>query len=118
VLTRRRESRASVLVDGGLLTIPAGLLVDGGLLTIPAFAVAGIDPVILATGNDWRAIEAGAHAYAARDGQYRPLASWKVCAADRTLRGHIELPMQVSPLLFFAGDAVLSPRAPPARAGR
>jgi len=53
----------------------------------------GIDPVILATGNDWRAIEAGAHAYAARDGQYRPLASWKV--RGEKLEGFIELPMQV-----------------------
>ncbi len=38
----------------------------------------GIDAVALATGNDWRAIEAGAHAYAARDGRYGPLAVWKV----------------------------------------
>ena len=38
----------------------------------------GIDAVALATGNDWRAIEAGAHAYAARDGQYRALTVWAV----------------------------------------
>lgn len=38
----------------------------------------GIDAVALATGNDWRAIEAGAHAYAARDGQYRALTEWRV----------------------------------------
>ena len=38
----------------------------------------GIDAVALATGNDWRAIEAGAHAYAARDGQYRALTDWTV----------------------------------------
>ena len=38
----------------------------------------GIDAVALATGNDWRAIEAGAHAYAARDGQYRALTEWHV----------------------------------------
>jgi hydroxymethylglutaryl-CoA reductase len=38
----------------------------------------GIDAVALATGNDWRAIEAGAHAYAARDGQYRALTDWRV----------------------------------------
>jgi len=38
----------------------------------------GIDAVALATGNDWRAIEAGAHAYAARDGQYRALTEWNV----------------------------------------
>lgn len=40
----------------------------------------GIDAVALATGNDWRAIEAGAHAYAARDGQYRALTEWQVLA--------------------------------------
>lgn len=38
----------------------------------------GIDAVALATGNDWRAIEAGGHAYAARDGQYRALTEWRV----------------------------------------
>ncbi len=53
----------------------------------------GIDAVAIATGNDWRAIEAGAHAYAARDGQYRPLSTWKV--RDGALEGTIELPMQV-----------------------
>ncbi len=53
----------------------------------------GIDAVALAMGNDWRAIEAGAHAYAARDGQYRPLSTWKV--RDGALHGSIELPMQV-----------------------
>lgn len=54
----------------------------------------GVDAVALATGNDWRAIEAGAHAYAARDGQYRPLTSWRV-DKDGALHGRIELPMQV-----------------------
>jgi hydroxymethylglutaryl-CoA reductase len=43
----------------------------------------GIDAVALATGNDWRAIEAGAHAYAARDGQYRALTEWKVIGVIR-----------------------------------
>lgn len=38
----------------------------------------GIDPVVIATGNDWRGIEAGAHAFAARDGRYQPLATWRV----------------------------------------
>ncbi|MCX7978623.1 MAG: hydroxymethylglutaryl-CoA reductase, degradative [Bdellovibrionaceae bacterium] len=37
----------------------------------------GIDPVVIATGNDWRAVEAGVHAYAARDGQYRSITRWK-----------------------------------------
>jgi len=54
----------------------------------------GIDAVCLATGNDWRAIEAGAHAWAARDGQYRSLTSWKV-DADGSLVGELKLPMQV-----------------------
>jgi len=46
----------------------------------------GIDAVALATGNDWRAIEAGAHAYAARDGQYRALTEWRVVQEIERLR--------------------------------
>jgi hydroxymethylglutaryl-CoA reductase len=38
----------------------------------------GIDAVVIATGNDWRAIEAGAHAYAARSGRYRSLSTWSL----------------------------------------
>lgn len=53
----------------------------------------GIDPVIVATGNDWRAIEAGAHAYAARDGQYRALTEWTL--ENGRLNGTLELPMAV-----------------------
>ena len=53
----------------------------------------GIDAVALATGNDWRAIEAGAHAWAARDGQYRSLSTWRV--VDGHLEGALRLPMQV-----------------------
>lgn len=53
----------------------------------------GIDPVVLATGNDWRAIEAGAHAYAARDGRYRSLTTWAI--EDDHLLGEITLPMAV-----------------------
>lgn len=37
----------------------------------------GIDPILIATGNDWRAVEAGVHAYASRDGQYRSVTEWK-----------------------------------------
>jgi hydroxymethylglutaryl-CoA reductase len=51
----------------------------------------GIDSVAIATGQDWRAIEAGAHAFACRDGQYRPLSTWHV--EDGHLVGRIELPM-------------------------
>ncbi|MBX2811880.1 MAG: hydroxymethylglutaryl-CoA reductase, degradative [Myxococcales bacterium] len=53
----------------------------------------GVDAVALATGNDWRAIEAGCHAYAARDGQYRSLTRWTV--QDDHLMGHTEIPMAV-----------------------
>ena len=57
----------------------------------------GIDPVAIATGNDWRALEAGAHAYAARDGQYRALTDWRVVESDDepALYGRIELPLAV-----------------------
>lgn len=54
----------------------------------------GIDPVIVATGNDWRAVEAGAHAYAARSGRYAPLTVWEK-AANGDLVGTIEMPMPV-----------------------
>ncbi len=54
----------------------------------------GIDPVVIATGNDWRAIEAGAHAYAARDGRYTSLSTW-ARAADGSLEGRLELPLAV-----------------------
>jgi hydroxymethylglutaryl-CoA reductase len=54
----------------------------------------GIDPVVIATGNDWRAIESGAHTYAARDGRYTSLTHWWQ-DDDGNLRGRIELPMAV-----------------------
>jgi len=54
----------------------------------------GIDPVVIATGNDWRAIEAGAHAYAARAGRYSSLSSWGK-DAQGNLTGSLELPMAV-----------------------
>ncbi|MBA3545755.1 MAG: hydroxymethylglutaryl-CoA reductase, degradative, partial [Nannocystis sp.] len=54
----------------------------------------GVDAVVLATGNDWRAMEAGAHAYAARTGVYRPLATWKV-GPDGWLEGAISIPTAV-----------------------
>jgi len=55
----------------------------------------GIDPVVIATGNDWRGIEAGAHAYAAREGTYRPLAVWRR-QSDEILYGELALPMAVA----------------------
>jgi hydroxymethylglutaryl-CoA reductase len=52
----------------------------------------GIDSVVVATGNDWRAIEAGAHAYAARRGQYRALTTWDR-DANGDLVSSLELPI-------------------------
>ena len=54
----------------------------------------GVDAVALATGNDWRALEAGAHAYAARHGRYGSLTEWWEDEAGN-LRGRIEMPMKV-----------------------
>ena len=52
----------------------------------------GIDPLVVATGNDWRAIEAGAHSYAARSGRYSSLTRWEVATSGK-LVGSIELPL-------------------------
>lgn len=52
----------------------------------------GIDPVVVATGNDWRAIEAGAHAFAAQSGRYTALTNWEI-GTEGQLIGTIELPM-------------------------
>jgi hydroxymethylglutaryl-CoA reductase len=54
----------------------------------------GVDAVVIATGNDWRAIEAGAHAYAARSGSYTSLSTWGQNEAG-DLVGWLELPMAV-----------------------
>jgi hydroxymethylglutaryl-CoA reductase len=109
-LADRRLARASC-------TIPLDQLgfgdyspeeVRDGIIAAWAFAVAdpyraathnkgimnGIDAVVIATGNDWRAIEAGAHAYAARTGSYTSLSTWEKDAAGN-LVGELELPLAV-----------------------
>lgn len=53
----------------------------------------GIDPILVATGNDWRAVEAGVHAYAARSGQYRSITKWYMDGAD--LVGELVAPIVV-----------------------
>ena len=82
--------------------------VRDGIIAAWAFAVAdpyraathnkgimnGIDAVVIATGNDWRAIEAGAHAYAARNGRYTSLSTWGQ-DAQGNLVGSLELPIAV-----------------------
>ena len=67
----------------------------------------GIDAVALATGNDWRAIEAGAHAFAATDGQYRPLSHWMV-GDDDELVGEICVPLKVG---IVGGTLAANPAA-------
>ncbi len=68
-------------------------------------AMNGIDAVALATGQDWRGIEAGAHAYAARAGQYGPLSEWRVI--EESLVGSIELPLAVGTV---GGNTECNPR--------
>jgi hydroxymethylglutaryl-CoA reductase len=53
----------------------------------------GLDAVVIATGNDWRAVESGAHAYAARNGRYEPLCVWR--AEGDVLVGSLELPLSL-----------------------
>ena len=89
-----------------------GLAVAQGIAEANAFAWAdpyraathnkgimnGIDPVAMATGNDWRALEAGTHAYAAREGQYRALTDGHIesdSAGQAVLSGFLELPLAV-----------------------
>ena len=67
----------------------------------------GIDAVAIATGNDWRAIEAGAHAFAALDGQYRPLSRWSVGSAGE-LVGEIRVPLKVG---IVGGTVAANPAA-------
>jgi hydroxymethylglutaryl-CoA reductase len=54
----------------------------------------GVDPVVIATGNDWRAVEAGVHAYAAQTGRYRSLSRWTV-DNDGWLAGELTIPLQL-----------------------
>ncbi|MDH5622225.1 MAG: hydroxymethylglutaryl-CoA reductase, degradative, partial [Gammaproteobacteria bacterium] len=67
----------------------------------------GIDALAIATGNDWRAIEAGAHAWAARTGAYRTLTRWSA-EANGDLLGAIELPLKVG---IVGGTMSLNPAA-------
>lgn len=53
----------------------------------------GIDPIVIATGNDWRAVEAGVHAYAARSGRYEPISTWRF--ENGVLIGKLKAPLVV-----------------------
>ncbi len=104
-LADRRLARARATWP---LDVIGGEAVRDGMLSAYRFAAAdpyraathnkgimnGISAVVLATGNDTRAVEAGAHAYASRSGRYTSLSTWEV-AADGGLAGTLELPMPV-----------------------
>jgi len=108
-LADQRLARASTRLPFALLETPSlgGAETARRLVEAWAFAEAdpyraathnkgimnGIDAVAIATGNDWRSIEAGAHAYAARDGRYRPLTRFTI--EGDALVGSIELPLSV-----------------------
>jgi hydroxymethylglutaryl-CoA reductase len=103
---RLARARCSVPVDALAFGEWSGERVRDGILEAYAFAAAdpyraathnkgimnGVDAVVLATGNDWRAMEAGAHAYAARGGTYSPLSRWEKDGQGR-LAGFLEMPM-------------------------
>ncbi|MEJ0087235.1 MAG: hydroxymethylglutaryl-CoA reductase, degradative [Pseudomonadota bacterium] len=105
-----RLARASVRASPAVLATSefSGERVIDGMLDAYTFALVdpyraathnkgimnGIDPVVVATGNDWRAVEAGAHAYAARGGRYTSLTTWER-AGNGDLVGTIEMPMPV-----------------------
>jgi hydroxymethylglutaryl-CoA reductase len=67
----------------------------------------GIDPLVVATGNDWRAVEAGAHAWACRSGRYTSLANWELDGQGH-LVGTLEIPM---PLSLVGGATKIHPAA-------
>ncbi len=111
-LADRRIARVRATIPVNELTMTAdefnGEAVRDGIIAAYAFAASdpyraathnkgimnGVDAVVLATGNDWRAIEAGAHAYAARSGKYTSLSTWGK-DKDGNLVGTLEMPMAV-----------------------
>ena len=107
-LADQRLARAEVSIPESALAFNdfTGEAVAAGIEKAWAFAAAdpyratthnkgimnGIDAVVIATGNDWRAIEAGAHAYAARNGRYTSLSTWQRDSQGH-LNGKLELPL-------------------------
>lgn len=109
-LADRRLARASCTIPVRALAFDdfSGERVRDGIIEAWAFAAVdpyraathnkgimnGVDAVVIATGNDWRAIEAGAHAYAARSGSYTSLSTWSR-DAHGNLAGRLEMPLAV-----------------------
>jgi len=118
-LADKRLARARCLVKKD--AIPPGPEVIDGIVTAWAFADAdpyraathnkgimnGVSALVVATGNDFRAIEAGAHTYAARTGRYRSLSHWEK-DANGDLVGSIEMPLAVG---LVGGATALHPMA-------
>ena len=115
-LADRRVVRASVAIDEASLGTEEFAGADVAERITEAYALAAADPyratthnkgimngmdaVALATGNDWRALEAGAHAYAARDGRYKPLSTW-----TRDGAGHLVGALEAPVVLGLVGGA-------------
>jgi hydroxymethylglutaryl-CoA reductase len=111
-LCDRRRVRVQARVPAGALATESldGAAVRDGIVAASRFAeddpyraathnkgiMNGVDAVVIATGNDWRGVEAGAHAFAAADGRYRPLAIWRQeNNGGGDLVGSLEMPMAV-----------------------
>lgn len=122
-LSDRRLARAKAVIPPHLLKTDtcSGEEIIEGIIQAQAFAyldpyratthnkgvMNGIDPIIIVTGNDFRAIEAGAHAYASRNGRYMPLTDWRK-DEHGNLVGTLELPMAVG---IVGGAIKLHPMA-------
>ena len=105
---RLARSRCAIPVETLEFGEYSGEMVRDRIIEAWAFAVAdpyraathnkgimnGVDAVVLATGNDWRAVEAGAHAYASKTGRYTSLSTWSA-GEKGELVGEIEMPMAV-----------------------
>ncbi len=107
-LADRRLARATCRIPVDSLAFEGfpGENVRDGVIEAWAFAAAdpyraathnkgimnGVDAVLIATGNDWRAVEAGAHAYAARLGRYTSLSTWRI-DSQGALEGELEMPL-------------------------
>ena len=122
-LAERRTVTVSAHVPPRALALPgfAGERVAAGVADASRFAEVdpyraathnkgifnGVDAVVLATGNDWRAVEAGGHAFAARDGRYGPLATWRL-GDDGALEGRLTMPMALGSVGGMTGKHPLA----------
>jgi hydroxymethylglutaryl-CoA reductase len=101
-LTDRRRAWARCVAVGHRRSVLQRIAAASRLAEVDLYAAStlnqwvmnGVDAVVMATGNDWRAVEAGAHAYAAREGRYRSLVRWELNAQGE-LVGELDLPLAV-----------------------